>query len=627
MKMLGQHGTANATGEDTAKKTVTQRLFEQEFEAWSEASAAEVLDAAAVDRFIALIMEHVRTHPFVLKGASVRGSLGLKEIVSGLSEMDSGVTREKMGEAALIALPSRLRLKPGVKVSCAEVVGESVKEALYGIEFYRTVYRAGAVNSWLSPEEINRLLESVSQGKKPQTDKKNGADEEKRLKALEANKLLRRSVEGFVLTPRSIQRLLQELEERARAGKISAEAYEKEKSRLNGMLKEAQKNEYALSAREIAGLVIDLMEIVDKKYEKSWGNDINFFRVFTYYRLKLEGGQKLESWQKDFTDFKYGLELLERRGILKTSPAGERILGGQGLSALLGYAGARNQGLMLLQSGITRNRTLQSTRSEEIRPFTAVNSFRDISVRHTLKEVARQHKELGNVRKSDFRVYNRPRKWLGTDIVICLDTSGSIADHRKLIYERLAAATITEAAKENGDRTAVVTFESASNTPIALSDESNEQVNDYLATLSVKGGTNMGEGIKCGVDLLARETNHRKKRIFLITDGEPNAISEKAMKALHGKKESPRDPTEEAVLVETRRAAARGINVSVVFLAADEMKGYNFAKSVARAGNGSVIMLDCGDEEPIIPEPIKKKVSLNQYEPKKVPELDADDLW
>jgi len=57
------------------------------------------------------------------------------------------------------------------------------------------------------------------------------------------------------------------------------------------------------------------------------------------------------------------------------------------------------------------------------------------------------------------------------------------------------------------------------------------------------------------------------------------------------------------------------------------MKGYNFAKSVARAGNGSVIMLDCGDEEPIIPEPIKKKVSLNQYEPKKVPELDADDLW
>jgi Mg-chelatase subunit ChlD len=410
------------------------------------------------------------------------------------------------------------------------------------------------------------------------------------------------------------------------------------------------------------------MDIVDKSYERALGNDINFFRVFTYYRLKLEAGQKLEPWQQSFMDLKYGLDLLERRGILKTSPAGERVLGGQGLSALLGYAVARNQGLMLLQAGIIRNRRLQSARSEEIRPFTAVNSFRDISVRHTIKEVARQHKELGNVRKSDFRVYNRPRKWLATDIVICLDTSGSMADHRKLIYERLAAAAITEAAKHNGDRTAVVTFESASNTPIALSDESNEQVNDYLATLGVKGGTNIADGLKCAVDLLTGNINHNKKHIFLITDGEPNAISEKAMKTLQAKKEMPRipdeeevlkeiprldrirstgtpqnpdeeevlkeisrfgiirstgtpqdpdeeqllkeiprDPNEEAVLLETRRAAAKGINVSVVFLAADQMKGYNFVKSVARAGNGSVIVLDCGDETPIIPELVGKR--------------------
>jgi Mg-chelatase subunit ChlD len=261
---------------------------------------------------------------------------------------------------------------------------------------------------------------------------------------------------------------------------------------------------------------------------------------------------------------------------------------------------------MILQSGITRNRTLQPARNEEIRPFTAVSSFQDISVRHTLKEVVRQHKELGNVRRSDFRVYNRPRTWLDTDIVICLDTSGSIADHRKLIYERLAAAAITEAAQDNGDRTAVVTFESASNTPIALSDESNEQVNDYLATLSVKGGTNIAEGLKCAVDLLTSDINHNKKHIFLISDGEPNIISEKALKSLQGKKETLRDPNEEAVLVETRRASAKGINVSVVLLAADQPKGYNFAKNVARAGNGSIIVLDCGDETPIIPELVKK---------------------
>lgn len=627
MMMLGQHGVAKAYGVDLPGKTATQRLFEQAFVEWADAKSKEVLDAVSVDRFIAGIMERVRTHPHVLKGASVRGSLGLKEIVSGLSELSSGVTREKIEKAALITLPPRLRLKPGVKPSREDVVSESAKEALYGIEFYRTVYSPGGANPWLSPEEINRLLEALSQKKKPERDKKSGVDEEKRLKYLEANKLVRRSVEGLVLTARSIERLLQYLEERSRAGKISAEEYEKEKARLKDMLAAAQKSEYELSAREIAEIVIDLMEVVDKGYEKTWGNDINFLRLFTYYRLKLEGGQILTSWQKDFTDLKYGLDLLERRGILKTSPLGERTLSGQGLAALLGYVQPRNQELMSLKTSITRNRIPLSVRGDEIRPFTVVNSYRDISFRHTLKEVARQQKELENIRQSDFRVYLKPRKLLATDIVICLDTSGSIADHRKLIYERLGAAAITAAAKENGDRTAVVSFEDAGQTSIALSDESNDQVNDFLAALRAKGGTNMGDGIKCAVDLLTRDLNHNKKRIFLITDGEPNAISEKAMKSLQGKKEMPKDLTEEAVLVETRRAAARGITVSVIFLAADEMKGYNFVKSVARAGKGSVIMLNCRDGEPIIREPVKKKVGSSQYEPDIMRGFDVDDLW
>ncbi len=626
MLMLGQHGVSKATGVDLPEKTVTQRLFEQAFVEWADAKSKEVLDAESVDRFIAGIMERVRTHPHVLKGASVRGSLGLKEIVSALSELSSGVTRENIEKAALITLPSRLRLKPGVKASREDVVSESAKEALYGIEFYRTVYSPGGANPWLSPEEINRLLEALSQKKKPERDKKSGVDEEKRLKYLEANKLLRRSIEGgFALTARSIERLLQDLEERSRAGKISAEDYEQEKARLKEMLAAAQKSEYELSAREIAEIVIDLMEVVDKGYEKAWGNDINFIRLFTYYRLKLEGGQILTSWQKDFTDLKYGLDLLERRGILKTSPLGERTLSGQGLAALLGYVQPRNQELMNLKAGITRNRTPQSLRGEEIRPFTAVNSYRDISFRHTLKEVARQQKELENIRQSDFRVYLKPRKLLATDIVICLDTSGSIADHRKLIYERLGAAAITAAAKENGDRTAVVSFEDAGQTSIALSDESNDQVNDFLVALKARGGTNMGDGIKCAVDLLTRDLNHNKKRIFLITDGEPNIISEKAMKSLQGKKEILKDPTEEAVLVETRRAAARGITVSVIFLAADEMKGYNFVKSVARAGNGSVIMLNCRDEVPIITESVKKTAIDYRYE-RTVNELDEDDV-
>jgi Mg-chelatase subunit ChlD len=589
---------------------VTQRLFEQTLEEWSEAKTRERLDDISVDNCIALIMERVRTHPLVLRGASVRGSLGLKEVVMSLAELNSGISRESIEKAALITLPSRLRLKPGTKASRENVVSETVKEVLYGIVFYRTIYKIDAEgsNPWLSPEEINKLLETLSKEKKP------GENEEKILKSLEAQKLLRRGAGGgFVLTSHSIERLLEDLERRARAGKLGPGDYDREKSRLTAMLAAGRDSEHEIPAREVAGMVIDFMDLVDKGFDKDWGRDINFLRVFMYYRMIVESGDALSSWQTDWTELKARLDMLEKRGILKTSPQGVRAVSGLGLAALLEYVQPRNHELKSLREGIIQQNSLVSLRKEEIRPFTAVNTYRDISFRHTLKEVAKQKKELENVRKSDFRVYIKPRNKLATDIVICLDTSGSMAEHRKLVYARLAAAAVTAAAKENGDRTAVVSFEDAGRTSIPISDESNDLVNDYLVALGANGATNIGDGIKCAVDLLTRDINHNKKRIFLITDGEPNAISEKAMKSLKDKAGAPGDLTEEAALVETRRAAARGITLSVIYLAAEKIKGYEFAKKIARAGKGRVIMLNCRDERPVLPLNLPRPTDFHEY--------------
>jgi Mg-chelatase subunit ChlD len=134
-----------------------------------------------------------------------------------------------------------------------------------------------------------------------------------------------------------------------------------------------------------------------------------------------------------------------------------------------------------------------------------------------------------------------------------------------------------------------------------------------LVALGANGATNIGDGIKCAVDLLTRDINHNKKRIFLITDGEPNAISEKAMKSLKDKAGAPGDLTEEAALVETRRAAARGITLSVIYLAAEKIKGYEFAKKIARAGKGRVIMLNCRDERPVLPLNLPRPTDFHEY--------------
>ncbi len=611
--MLGRHAAANAADIALAEKSPLQALFEQGLTEWSAGIQKEHLSEDAADRYIASTMERLRTHPLVLKGASVRGSLGFKEVTGSLAALDTGVTRETLAKAAFITLPPRIRLKPGVKETRESVVADTVKEALYGIEFYRTVYDITGSAEWLSPDDINRLLEEMSRKKKPGEEPAGDKNYEALLKALAAQKLIRRDIEGNLnLTSQSIERLLKALEARAREGKISEGSYNREKARLEEMLASAREGEREIPAKELAAMVMDFMDMVDRGFEKEWGRDINPLRVFLFYRLLVDDGNGLSPWQSDALELKRRLNMLEKRGILRVPfGAAERSLSGLGLLSLLEYLEPRNVELKKLRMSLSQGKSALAERTEEVRHYTAADTYRDISFRHTLKEIARQKKELHSVRRGDFRVFTRPEKWQHTDTVLCLDTSGSMVEHRKLIYARLAAASIAMAAKESEDRVAVVSFEDAGRTSVPFSDDNNSLVNDYLTALAPNGATNIGDGIKCAVDLLTRDPNHNKRRIYLITDGEPNAISEKALNRLKGK--TPGDLTEEAALVEVRRAAARGITLSVIFLAAEKRKGDTFVKNLARAGKGRVIVLNCRDEEPVLKDTVFQPADYVEY--------------
>ena len=239
----------------------------------------------------------------------------------------------------------------------------------------------------------------------------------------------------------------------------------------------------------------------------------------------------------------------------------------------------------LAQGGtIDFEKTLLNERKHEIRRYSSGDVFRDISFRHTLREIVRQKKSLSGVKRSDFRVFmTQPRK-LKSDIVLCLDTSGSMAFHQKLMYARIAAMGIAKAAIDDGDRVGLIAFDSSSRTAIPFSDK--ETIFNYIIRLSAHGNTNIGEGIKRASRLLFEDRSQNQKHILLITDGQPTALSKTTFEQLKGLEE--KDLSEESVILEARKAAARGVVVSVIHIAGQSESSSQFVKKIALAGRGKV---------------------------------------
>jgi len=218
----------------------------------------------------------------------------------------------------------------------------------------------------------------------------------------------------------------------------------------------------------------------------------------------------------------------------------------------------------------------------DVRPFQLGDFSRDLSMRHTVREIVRQKKTVYEVTRRDFRVHvKRPR--LQTDVVLCLDSSGSMGWGSKLLLARIVSAGLARAAVENNDRVGIVTFDDFGRAIMPLT-EAIEPIMDYIARLNAGRNTNIGDGIRCAVQLLLKEPNWNHKHIILITDGLPSAITEEAMDGL--KEENP-NPGVGYAMLETRRASAKGVRVSAVHIAGGNPEGEELTRGIAKAGRGS----------------------------------------
>jgi Mg-chelatase subunit ChlD len=589
----------------TPEVPLAQELFSKELEKLSRDISSEQLPESEVDSLIAAIVSRIREHPNVVRGASVRGAIAFKEVLQGFGAIQGGLTRSNIEKAALVTLPPRISSKRGNIESASEIVSDIVKEILYGIRFSGTKTPAALPDKSdsLSPEDITKALQNLTSAQLSQEQKRQSAkkgqivivpgQESHRIPseyASSENSLPNAEGKGYSFSKEAIQQFIEELEQKLRRGEIAQDEYLREKSKLEEMLNAASQLPSQMSRKELAETVTELMDAKDKW----WRKELDFRDMYVYYHIKGTcEGKELIPAKRSWHGLRVVIDYLQKRGILKAATTGKSFtLTGEALGSLLEYLAPKAQRGRELRGLTGYGKAQLSWRNNDIRRYTTGDVFRDISVRHTLREIAKKKKKLANINRRDFKVFMRQQHKLQSDIILCMDSSGSMGFRQKLVCARLVAAGLARAALENGNRVGLVTFDDLGRTVLPLTSK-REEIFNYIAAVHAGGNTNIGDGIECATQLLLRQSSRNQKYIVLITDGQPSAISQKAFYRLGPAKE--KDLSEESAIFETRRASSSGVRVSVIHVTEDKEVGREFVRNIAKAGNGQVRTISTAD--------------------------------
>jgi Mg-chelatase subunit ChlD len=598
VKLSGVEGTAfskNLSAESTRSTEISPANIRRTI----SSKRKEPLTESEAVELVAAIVSRTRQHPDIFRGVSVRGAIAFTEVLQGFEQLENRRTRGSMEKAALLTLPPRVVTRQGDKESAIAIVSDIVKEVLYGIKSSRrrTGSRQTKDGNRLSLEDFLAALQHLSLSKTLESqeleqDTEKGRidivvekDSSRRLSGNRAfkNSSQRNTKEWNLSLERAIEHLMEELEQKRERGEIPQGAYKFEKSKLEEMLSAASYLHSQMSEKELAET---MMEFLDAK-DKQWQKELKFEDMYVYYHIKgTSDGKELSLPKQGWYGLKVVVDYLEHQDLVKTDRAGTAFtLTAKALDTLLKHLVPKTSRSDESRAITNRRSTVLNERRQETRKYVLGDVFRDISIRRTLREIARRKKKLSDIDRRDFRVFMKEHRRLKSDIMLCVDSSGSMGFHQKLILARLAAAAIAKTALQRGDRVGIVTFEDLGRMIVPLTDRE-EAVFSYVARISAGGNTNIGDGIKCATQLLLRGDRHHRKLIVLITDGEPTAISEKAWHQLRSEPE--RDLTEEYAIFETKRATLSGVETSVLHITDEKSAGKRLVESIAKMGHGQV---------------------------------------
>ena len=559
----------------------------------------EQLTESKVVELVAAIVHRTREHPDIVRGASVRGAIAFKQVLQGFVQMENKCTRGSIEKAAMITLPPRVLARQGDKESAIAIVSDIVKEVLYGVDVSRERNSPQQINDGerLSLDDFMSALQNLSLSKTLQNqdlgqDTEKGRidivaekDDYQRLSDNSAfkNSQLKDTKEWYSSLEEAIKHLMGELEQKLDSGKMPLGDYKFEKKKLEEMLNAASYLKSQMSEKELAETMIEFLDAKDKQWQK----ELDFQDMYIYYHIKgTHDGTGLSPPKRGWYGLKVVIDYLEYKDLVKTEKVGTAFtMTAKAFDIILKHLMPKASKDGKSRAVMNRLNTVVNERRQETRKYVLGDVFRDISVRRTLREIARRKKKLSDIDRRDFRVFIKEYRRPKSDIMLCVDSSGSMGFHQKLILARLAAAVLAKTAVQRGDRVGIVTFDDLGRMVVSPSDKE-EAVFDHIARISAGGNTNIGDGIKCAKQLLLREARRNRKFIVLITDGEPTAISEKALPWLMHIQE--RDLTEEYAILETKKAALSGIETSVLHITNEKAAGKRLVSSIAKMGHGQV---------------------------------------
>jgi Mg-chelatase subunit ChlD len=604
--------------------TLAQNLFKQELKRWYWEKAGEELSLKDVKNYVISIVRKTRYYPGVTQGVSVRGTLAFEKLVNSFAEISGKLNRICVEKAALVALPPRIKLDSAYNRSKTKVVNSLIYEVIYDLGKKDYFPSKALEKPTLSKEDFKEAIKGLFETTLCKEHKKKGliqnnrtfsnlAKKNRKLKGilskygnisenpqkllyilyeqLEEGGFLAQERKGYSFTEKAIKELNKELEEKLRQGALSNEEYTLEKKEL-GKIKEKQRNsKNYLSKENLTEVIGELIDLETKTGKK----DIGIDDVYTNYVVKKNKGEFVDPEKLDYKKVQMIVSELKKKGFLKQTKYGMEgfTLTSKALIWLLDELISQNSKKLHLKTAYSDPNS--DREAVDIFRFKRGDLFRDISIRHSIREIIKQKKKLEDVKKKDLRVIEKRLKQ-NLDIILCLDVSSSMKEKSKLRFTKLAAAGLSRASLLKNYRIGVVSFSNAASVITPLTDKLAPILNS-LIRLRTEEYTNIADGIKCARELLIREKGPQQRQIILITDGKANSVSKSVFKDKDvGKKEN---IGANHTIKEARKIAFKDIKISVLLLTDRDNGSEKFCKKIAKLGNGQFYKIITPENLPI----------------------------
>jgi len=610
--------------------TAAQEMFAKELKKWGQRLRRNAISPKKSQSLIMDVVEETRKHPLLMRGASVRGSIALKEVYDSFALLQGYDSRSAIEKAARITLPCRVLRNPGVEKNEDEIVEEIVKFILYDLkpEQEEDEYTSGLKGKKvpLTKDDIRKALEYLKNQAIENKEDEGTIDErdllakgdldDELIKELmdrygEISKTRGEGMQkmlddmtsrGYIsnMTPNSlkftskgISELRKNLENLKRRGLISEEELQKGIEDLEKLKNKSPDEQPDLSGEKLSEIVADFMDVQHKfKNEDSTLED-----AYVHYVMKENKGEEVDRDKLKYRNLQVLIYKLHDKGLLRINEKGKInfSLTGKSLEWLLDELIKKSHASGLLKEAFKKDKSAANV--VDIRPYMKGDTFSDISILHTLRNVIRKRKAIEEIEHKDIVSYVKlPTR--SEDIVLCLDVSASMRKQAKLRFAKIAVTALARAAVEKNYRAGLVAFSNEAEEVYPIS-KSFRGITDAVVKLRADQYTNVGRGIECALKMLMREKVPWEKHIILITDGQPNAAPGVGSRISSSAEMKREEIGYRFALTMARKATQRDIKVSILLITDPDNRGVDFARKIALIGKGRFYRVNAAEKIPV----------------------------